>query len=174
MGPWLDIYARQWCALADSGLIVAPTELQHGAAYALELQLRKLLHEGRQDVKLLINCVGGDDFCFEVGKLLERFPASHVHVQGQALSAGLILTVCAKRRTCQPGAKFLHHGEDIRFPDDDDRMLSEWMAARTTTPAAFWLEKCKAEDAFTFGAEEALALGVVHEIVDEPPFTIRY
>lgn len=174
MDLWQDIYARQWCALADAGLIVAPRNLEGDEAHALELQLLKLLREGRQDVKVLLNCDNGNDFCFEVGLLLERFPVSHVHVQYKALSAGLIVAVCAKRRTCEPNAEFLHHGEDKRDPVADDQMLSAWMAARTTQPQEFWLEACRRPEPLVFEAEEALAWGVVHEIVEEPPFTIVY
>jgi len=171
---WREVYGRRWEALADSGLIVLPRKLQCEAFHAVQLQLLKLLHEGRQQVKLLLNCDDGDDSCFRLEGLFARFALSHVHVTERAYSAGLIAAIAASHRTCEPGALFLHHGDDLRCPEEDDAMLSSYMARHTTMPQEFWLERCRLKAPFEFDAERALEYGVVQEIVEDVPFSVGY
>lgn len=158
------VAADRWCRLADSGCIYVPWDLTGDAEDAMLYALRLAVVRQPNALRLYIDTVNGTNSVWEMAQLIERATDhSHAHVTGHALSAGLILTVACKRRTCVPSAEFLYHGADKRNHDADDARRAEWFARRTTAPYEFWLSKtCDGE--YRFGAREALELGVVHEV----------
>lgn len=167
---WATIAAEQWRLQAEKGVLWIPDLLQNDAAQAVLLAAHNAVAEGMA-LALMIDCIGGDDTCVDIAKAIRdpRIAASCAKVNYRALSAGLYLAVACDKRIAVPGAEFLFHGSPYKAGRRTDAEDAEYFEARTGTPSAFWAEKAESGEPFTFGAEEALALGVIHEIMNGDP-----
>jgi enoyl-CoA hydratase/carnithine racemase len=101
------------------------------------------------------------DLAEKLGNLAGKTTA---HIGQLCKSAGLIIACSCTHRVCQANTEFLYHGSPYKNGLADDRIKAQWFAKRTTAPEAFWYEKAVSGEPFEFGADEALALGVVHEV----------
>lgn len=156
---WEHAAALAWWARAQEGQIATPYRINDHAANALLWAVRHV-REGT----LIIDTADGGSTVWNVAHELALQGRWDALIGRHAMSAGLILTVaCNGTRACIPTAKFLFHGLDIRDHEAEDTRRAEWFAKRTSMPASFWREHC-GED-FSFGADEALEFGVVHEIL---------
>ena len=163
---WPTVCANLWQRLADEGTIIVPGLLQGDAAQAVLLHVRILA--GRpvaEPLFLEINCTGGDSTCLRIADIIEAYGGdTAAHVVGVAYSAGLILAIACKRRTAVPNAVFLFHGSPLKDGAADDAQDAAMFGRRTGRPAEFWAEKAENGKEWQVGAEEALELGVIHEI----------
>lgn len=104
----------------------------------------------------------------------------HGYVEGYAMSAGLILLQACDRRIMGPHAKLMAHGITMTFmggydieamearlaeAKKDTAWAARLFAARTGRDAAEWEAMMQSNDPVYYRAEEALALGLVDEVL---------
>lgn len=167
-----DLQTEFWARAAAMGRIVLPLDLSGAAADAVTMALQNIefarQHGGfAPPVHVWVNTNTGDFRAWEIGRLVQAVEAT-VHIGQFCISAGLLVAVAGKHRTCHPRTQFGWHGSSAK-PGHDSSMKSDeararYMADRTAQPYEWWLERGLPGDLLTFGAEEALAWGVVDEV----------
>ena len=117
------------------------------------------------DLTIHVDTDNGYASIWEVARsLTDRAGSSTAVIGSVAKSAGLIVSVACDRRICQPNTEFLYHGSPFKSGADDDRQKAKWFTSRTSMPEDFWLEMAMGGEDHIFGADDAMAWGVVHEI----------
>lgn len=165
---WKHAAALAWWEEARRGCVWTPDAIAGDGADALRMAIRYRNNGPDEGGTLYVDSHGGDSSCWDLAVDLER-GHWNAFVRGFAISAGLILTVaCNGHRKCLSNSVFNFHGLELRHPEHDDRRRARWYAQRTRMPEDFWLSYCEVAGV-TFGAEQALEWGVVHEIVPGGP-----
>jgi len=152
-----------WWQLVQAGEVCTPWELEdEPECMALMFAIRAA--RLRDDPShLVIDTWKGSRFVWRVSTELERTVWNCTVLN--AHSAGLILACsCRGHRKALADASFLFHSLDMRDFGAEDERRAQWFAQRTTQPVDFWRDLC-AQGETRFGAEDALAWGVVHEII---------
>jgi ATP-dependent protease ClpP protease subunit len=167
-------YMQEWLEDARSGLVRVDGLIDDELC-----DLIKLVATGwarrryPEQITIDIDCaVGGHSCVWSTATTLARLSNGNIEtiVHGYAISAGLILSLAGDRRSCYPDSIFQFHGSEYKRGQNPERLADDghrcrWFAARTGQSEAFWLEKAEDGCPWYFEAEEALAIGVVHQIV---------
>lgn len=169
-----------WLREADAGRITIYGQITGDHSRMIRDYLLHLIRSGAEgrDLDFFIDCDGSDYVCWPIACCILKLSqenATTAYIE-EAKSGGLILAVAATKRVCSPRAEFMWHGSRWKEGYDESKMNDEerveWMVARLTKPGMFersavrecWAEKAVSGKRFCFEAEEALELGVVHEI----------
>ena len=169
------LQAKFWQDDADLGRLRMPGDIGSDGGVVILAQIARMAERAEQPLTVNINCSSGDARCWRIAAALEAYPLTVTTVvERAAISAGLIIAVAGSKRIARPGAQFGFHGNmnryDAESPNDEGR--ARYFADRTTAGYEFWCQKALSDEVYTFDAEEALALGVVHEISDTQTLTL--
>jgi len=152
----------------------------------LYVHLIKLQEESRQiDITVVINSRGGNFYESSVATDLmgTAKPLIRTIALAEATSGGFILFMGGKHRICHDYTNLMMHaisfGPGGKVPNIEDRVnhikhlqekLAKFFSYQTggrTTPE-YWIELFKSEKDKWFSAEEAVKLGIVHQIIKRP------
>ena len=185
------LWRETWLAEARVGRIWVPHSVGDTWARTLCMALHGL--RGNEEVRLFVDCKGGEEDSFEPCRELwwrwqhrgepdptsSRSPyarkppglATISTVTGSASSIGLSYSVCATNRLAYPEARFIVHGEsEIAGKKDESGVYREhhyianWMARFTNRPYDWWLDLVSDGKAHEFGVAEALEWGVIDAV----------
>ena len=188
-----ELWRETWLAEARVGRIWVPRSVGDTWARTLCMALHGL--RGREQVRLFIDCKGGDSDSFDPCRELwwrwqhrgeadptsSRSPyarkppglATISTVTGVAHSIGLTYAVCATNRLAYPEAWFMVHGEQQRDgPRNEegvyleDHYVADWLARFTKRSYDEWLAYIADGQAHEFGVTEALEWGVIDEVLE--------
>ena len=165
---WSAVAADRWCRLVDAGHLWVPDQLNNDSERAMLHALRLWEQTCQPVLHVHIDTVSGSHRVWTMAHLLAAHPETRAIVHGEALSAGLLLTVACATAAAVPNAEFLFHGLDRRDCEADDERRAQWFAERTKRPAEFWRQKAWHGE-YRFGADEALDIGVIDEVVPAAP-----
>jgi ATP-dependent Clp protease protease subunit len=130
-------------------------------------------------ITLYINSEGGDviaGLAFIDALKLFKAEVNTVAI-GEVSSMALMLFLCGKNRAATENAKFLHHQsssmqdgrlkelkEDIEEMEELEDICTDLLVQNTKKGKKFW-EKSVENGDFKFNADQALRLGVIHEVL---------
>jgi ATP-dependent Clp protease, protease subunit len=154
---------------------------------AIELAVMRAITQYQSErysrILCFINSGGGFvDPGFAVVDLFQLAPVPVWTVNiGDASSMALTIFLAGKKRFAFPHSTFMAHSIGFRAPHDKlpehaayvsevtrkQEQMADFYASRTKKSAKWWASKLR-EPNFYFGPEEALSLGVIHEIVSSP------
>lgn len=162
------IQSETWLAEVENGRLTLPLDLSGPAGEAVIAALQRW--QRRTDNKASVPCVyvdtnNGDGYSWDIARLVDSI-GTNVQIGWRCVSAGLIIAVAGRHRTCGPHTEFAWHGS-FRKPGLDtmtDEARAEWMARHTTQPVEWWLEHARSGNTLEFGSEQALSWGVVDQI----------
>lgn len=176
---WGAVETVVWDREVEDGRIWLPDSITDGAGHAAAMALRRIrmtrreLPEGERGmVELFLATRTGAlehwDLVSEMGHARRDGIDLRVYAAYRAISAGLNILVAGSFRSAHVNTEFGFHGNGSPKADSKDRAKAMHYATNTTPDFDFWLEKAKSGEVYTFGAERALELGVIHEVDDGP------
>jgi hypothetical protein len=155
------IQAQAFLSEAKAGHLWVPDDISGPRADVLAAVVRSA---GPSPLAVHISTTNGGPQTWTLAQELDAHPDTTAHVGHYAKSAGLILVVSCRHRVCQSYSRFLYHGSPYKRGGGDDDAKAQWLAKHTAAGFTYWRDLATPGEDFEFGAEEALELGVVHEI----------
>ena len=113
-------------------------------------------------LRVYVDTNNGDATCWDLAEELLKHPMSTAIIGEEALSAGLIIARACAVRTCTPKTQFLFHG--FKGLDEANSKKAAWFAKRTNLTEEEWYDLAKTGNDVEFGAEQALAWGIVQQV----------
>jgi len=167
---WMGLAERQWLDNAQRGYVVVDGDAEEECCSTIfSLVDGWLSLPFTKPPQVIVNvrrCESGDAMSFMLGQTIAKLECQ-TRVVFAAGSAGLFIFMGGTERLAKPGVRFTFHGNLYRWMQRgaSDEMRADWFASRTKMPYDWWFERCKLDGVFEFGAEEALEIGVVTDIV---------
>jgi len=178
-----SIETALWLKTLDRGHLVMPDDVEgYSGALVAAVRHRELVRvqRGGTDMRgdetrparltVWVNCCNGDTHIWRVCKALTASRSKITTIaQRLAISAGAWIALAGDVRYCTERTKYVIHGatfHENREAENEKRV--KYLVERTGGHDAFWAEKLNGEKhEYKFGADEAIELGVAHEIIDE-------
>ena len=157
-----EVLAHCFLNEAHHGHLWVPRDVSERYADALASTLRWLSETRGMTVH--IDTDNGTQTVWNLARELEKFGETRADIGWRCKSAGLIIACACEYRVCRADTQFLFHGSPYKNGLPDDRKKAQWFAERTGTSEDYWWDIASGGTDFEFGAERALALGVVHEV----------
>ena len=159
-------YTDLWMADMRRGFLTLLGDLNAPeCALLMRIMASWLAFGAPKNLQVFVDCYGGTAQIWDVARHLAQFrPTTCAQHAG---SAGLIVYLAGAERVCTPHSTFLFHGQQQRFDHMTDERRAAYMAERTGSDAGYWLSLCDTEEGYTFGADEAVRLGVAHAVGDD-------
>lgn len=177
--------------ISEDGLLIFHGEVDEDRCRAMQEAILETHVNTRRDVPitLMLSTIGGDVFAgLALASTMQRVRREgrkvNVHIQGCAMSMGSLMAQAADHRSIEANAWFMVHElndsppKQIKTSEIQDlaevmaRLESQTFAlyaTRSGKPVSYWRKKVNRKDVY-FSAEEALAEGLVDEIVHAPPY----
>lgn len=142
-----------------------------------------------EPIKIIMSTCGGQVYSGlaligTINELRRLGREVHIHVLGWALSMGFDILQSASHRSMEPTSYLMMHEEqygyegstsdqeqETKFSRGQEQLMLERLSERTGRPTKFYKDKI-AHKNWYIGPKEALAEGLIDEVVSVPPFTL--
>lgn len=179
--PYLEFELETYKSLLKDRTILFSGEVKDNVIERVVLPINALSQKSIKPIKLLINSPGGS--VTEGQAVVDSLISSRCQIitvaLGQAMSASFDIYLSGDFRVMYPNSLLMMHSGASRFDmmtlpqlnKEADLHLryfdrwSSWYAARTKVPKKDWLDMLNTGLNFYFFPEEALKLGLCHEVI---------
>src|ERR1035437_4724832 len=179
--PYTQFEIESYKALLRDRVILYNDDINKSVIERIVLPLTTMAQKSVKPIKLLINSPGGsvEDGQMVVDAILtSRAPVITIAL-GQAMSAAFDIFLAGDKRIMYPNSILMMHSGSSRFESQTLPQInveadlhrkyferwSTWYASRTKIDQKAWLKMLNTGLNFYYFPEEAVKLGMVHEII---------